>query len=146
MSHITQAHISAHLLHMVTQAHTPAHSYAPCCRSFQFFTELLPVTLHFPIMKYVFSYNTHTKYSSHRGTIIYCRPRGLTSFNSTCSWNNERCTVSWILQPISESMHKINPYILSDILTDKHNHTDLINWLLIQRYYMFWLSTSAIIK
>ena len=39
-----------------------------------------------------------------------------------------------------------NPYILSVILTNKHNHTDLIKWLLIQCYYMFWLSTSAIIR
>ena len=146
MSQITQAHISAHLLHMVTQAHTPTHSYAPYCRSFQFFRELLLVTLHIPIMQSVFSYNTHTKYSSHRGTIIYCRPRGLTSFNSTCSWNNERCTVSWTLQPISESNAQNTPYILSVILTNKHNHTNLIIWLLIQRYYMFWLSTSAIIR
>lgn len=83
--HVTYDNTSPHhhpSVALVTQAHTPSHTYAPYRRSSQFFTKLLPVTLHIPLM---FSYNTHTKYSSHRGTIIDCRPRGLTSFNSTCS-------------------------------------------------------------
>ena len=85
----------------------------------------------------MFLYSTQTKYSSHIGTIIYCRTKGLPSFNPTCSLNNERCTFLWNLQPISESTHKITP-IYCVILTDRHNQTDLKNW--------FWLSTSAIIR
>ena len=37
-------------------------------------------------------------------------------------------------------------YNWSVILTDKHNHIDLIYWYFVQHYYTFRLSASAIIK
>jgi len=142
MSHmITQAHVIAHLLHLVTQAHKPSHSYAPYRRSSQFFTKLLPVTLHIPLMQYVFSYNTLPTeaplFTADQGGLQVSTPHVLEIMKYVLSC--ELC--SQFQNPRTK-----NPHILGVILTNKHNHIDLINWLLIQHYYMFWLSTSATIR
>lgn len=126
----TQAHLI--MLPAITQEQPSSHHVAydntsPCHRPSVAFGNTSPQTISFlcslpqkfPVLYEVTSshssHSTHAvcvfiQYTSHRGTIIYCRPRGLTSFNSTCSWNNEICTVLWTLQPISESTHKEPPY------------------------------------
>ena len=53
------------------------------------------------------------------------------------------CTKWWFLSdivPLCVSYHK------SIILTDKYNYTDLIYRFFIQHCYMFWQSTSSIIR
>jgi len=62
--------------------------------------------------------------------------------NSTCFLSNntrvsvQEHTLSWNRSVVC--------YHRSVILTDKHKLTDLIYWSVIQHYYMFRLSTSAI--
>ena len=158
---ITQAHPSScHVTYYSTSphhrpsvafsntAHTPSHSNAPYRRSSQFFTKLLPVTLHIPLMQYVFSYNihTHTLNTVPTGAPLFTAEQGGLQVSTTHVLEIMKDVLSHELCSQFQNPWTKNPYILRVILTDKHNHTDLINWLLlIQCYYMFWLSTSAII-